>query len=313
MNIDEMHASNARAWDEAAAHYETEIQADIEFLRAGGKNFCSAELAYLGELARWCGRAIHLQCAGGCDTLSLWNLGAQSVVGVDINSRMLACAAAKAQALVAPAQWCCSDILHTPHELDATADLVYTGPCALCWRMDLKAWAQVIARLLKPGGKLYVFDGHPLDWLWHGTSTHYCLEADAVSYAIMANGSKVSVMTDIGSVTASVVTHLRDSNIVYLESNHDVAMLEQGPYPEYLKGRILSDRGHLSNLAAARLVEEHGTVRLKHLVLSHLSESNNSRAIALRTMKEQLASRSDLGRVVVSVSGRHQPTALMAA
>ena len=182
MNIDEMHASNARAWDEAAAHYETEIQADIEFLRAGGKNFCSAELAYLGELARWCGRAIHLQCAGGCDTLSLWNLGAQSVVGVDINSRMLACAAAKAQALVAPAQWCCSDILHTPHELDATADLVYTGPCALCWRMDLKAWAQVIARLLKPGGKLYVFDGHPLDWLWHGTSTHYCLEADAVSY-----------------------------------------------------------------------------------------------------------------------------------
>lgn len=136
---------------------------------------------------------------------------------------------------------------------------------------------------------------------------------DPVSYAIMANGSKVSVMTDIGCVTAGVVTHLRDSNIVYLESNHDVAMLEQGPYPEYLKGRILSDRGHLSNLAAARLVEEHGTARLKHLVLSHLSESNNSRAIALRTMKEQLASRSDLGRVVVSVSGRHQPTALMAA
>ena len=48
MNIDEMHASNARAWDEAAAHYETEIQADIEFLRAGGRNFCAPELAYLG-------------------------------------------------------------------------------------------------------------------------------------------------------------------------------------------------------------------------------------------------------------------------
>jgi hypothetical protein len=69
----------------------------------------------------------------------------------------------------------------------------------------------------------------------------------------------------------------------------------------------------LSNLAAARLVEEHGTAQLKHLVLSHLSESNNTRAIALRTMKNQLASRIDLGRVVVSVSGRHEPTALMAA
>ena len=115
-------------------------------------------------------------------TLSLWNLGAQSVVGVDINARMLACAAAKSHALGAPAQWYCSDILHTPHELDATADLVYTGRGALCWLMDLKAWAEVIVRLLKPGGKLYVFDGHPLDWLWDGTSSHYRFEADAVSY-----------------------------------------------------------------------------------------------------------------------------------
>lgn len=113
MNTHEMHASNARAWDEAAAHYETETQADIEFLRAGGKNFCAPELAYLGDLAQWCGRAIHLQCAGGRDTLSLWNLGAQTVVGVDINARMLACAAAKAQALGAPAQWYCSDVLNT--------------------------------------------------------------------------------------------------------------------------------------------------------------------------------------------------------
>ena len=136
---------------------------------------------------------------------------------------------------------------------------------------------------------------------------------DPVSYAITANGGKVSVMTDIGSVTSSVVTHLRDSNIVYLESNHDIAMLEQGPYPEYLKGRILSDRGHLSNLDAARLVQEHGMPQMKHLVLSHLSESNNSRSVALRTMKEQLASRSDLRNLLVSVSGRHQPTALMAA
>ena len=182
MNTHEMHASNARAFDEAAAQYETEIQSDIEFLRAGGKNFCAPELAYLTGLEEWCRLAIHLQCAGGRDTLSLWNLGAQSVVGVDINARMLACASAKAQALGAPAHWYCSDVLHTAHELDATADLVYTGRGALCWLMDLHAWAQVIARLLKPGGKLYIFDGHPLDWLWEGTSTHYCFEGDTVSY-----------------------------------------------------------------------------------------------------------------------------------
>lgn len=171
-----LHAQTGAAWDEAAARYAQEVEDDIVFLRSGGTNFCPPERRYLSGLSEWCGRAIHLQCAGGRDTLSLWNLGAREVVGVDISEGMLACARRKSDALGAPAQWVRSDILSVPHELDATADLVYTGRGALCWMLDIDGWAQTAARLIKPGGKLYVYEGHPLDWVWDMDAETYRLD-----------------------------------------------------------------------------------------------------------------------------------------
>lgn len=165
-DIRQLHRSTAAAFDEAAAKYADEVAADIDFLRAGGQNFCQSELPYLEGLADWCRRAIHLQCAGGRDTLSLWNRGAHAVVGVDISPRMIACAQQKSAALDAPAAWHCCDVLDTPAALNNTADLVYSGRGAVCWIMDLQAWAAVVTRLLRPGGRLYLFDGHPVANLW---------------------------------------------------------------------------------------------------------------------------------------------------
>jgi SAM-dependent methyltransferase len=142
------------------------VDADIAFLRAGGKNLCLPELRYLRDLGLWCKRAIHLQCAAGGDTLSLWNQGAAEVVGLDISDKMISTARRKSDALNAPALWYCCDVLQAPHELDGTADLVYTGRGALCWIMDIAAWSRTVARLLKRGGRLYVFESHPLDWVW---------------------------------------------------------------------------------------------------------------------------------------------------
>jgi len=65
------HQANRAAWNEAARRYECEVEADIAFLRAGGKNLLAPELRFLHDLSAWCQRAIHLQCAGGRDTLSL--------------------------------------------------------------------------------------------------------------------------------------------------------------------------------------------------------------------------------------------------
>ncbi len=160
------HAETGQTWNETAALYERDEAVDIERLRRGENLLKAPERRRLGNLSPWCHRAIHLQCAGGTDTLCLWLQGAREVVGIDISRRMIDVAARKTKALGAPALWYCSDVLNTPRELDGTADLVYTGKGAIPWMMDLTAWAQVAARLLKPGGRLFVFEGHPLDFVW---------------------------------------------------------------------------------------------------------------------------------------------------
>lgn len=182
MDNSELHGENRQAWNAAAAAYEKAVEDDIEFLRKGGKNFCPPESQFLSDLKSWCRRAIHLQCAGGTDTLSLWNQGADEVVGIDISERMIACAERKSDALGAPAQWFACDVLDTPSELDGTADLVYTGRGALCWIMDYDSWASTVARLLKPGGRLYIYEGHPMTWLWDQGADHLRLDPEYGDY-----------------------------------------------------------------------------------------------------------------------------------
>ena len=160
------HQQTGAAWDVTSAIYARDEEADIALLRSGGSALLAPELRFLSDLGTWCKRAIHLQCAGGTDTLSLWNMGAGEVVGVDISEKMVAVGRRKSSARGAPARWVCCDVLDTPHDLDGSADLVYTGKGALPWMMDIRAWAEVAARLLKPGGLIYVFEGHPLDWVW---------------------------------------------------------------------------------------------------------------------------------------------------
>jgi SAM-dependent methyltransferase len=180
-SVHEQHESNRAAWSEAARRYADEIEDSIAFLRAGGTNFVAPEFDFLRPLMP-CNRAIHLQCAAGHDTLSLWNLGAREVIGVDINEDMLALARKKTEALNAPAYWYRSDVLSTPAALNGTADLVYTGRGAICWMMDIDAWASVVYRLLKPGGHLYLFEGHPVAWMWDMESPELKLDAEYGNY-----------------------------------------------------------------------------------------------------------------------------------
>ena len=178
-NVRGMHAATRNAWDEAAERYEGWLNEAIEEIRSGGINLFGAEVELIGDLHGRCRRAIHLQCAAGRDTLSLWSLGAEEVTGVDFSSRMLDLAERLAKATGAPARWVLADVLDTPHELDGTADLVYTGRGSLIWLQDLDAWAAVVARLLAPGGRFVLFEGHPIEWLFdadengHWAATDY--------------------------------------------------------------------------------------------------------------------------------------------
>jgi SAM-dependent methyltransferase len=161
-----MHRSNRAAWDEAAERYEGWFDEAVALIKGGGSNLFPVEVELIGDLRGRCRRAIHLQCAGGRDTLSLWNLGAEEVVGIDFSPRMLKLAGRLSDAVHAPAQWIEADVLEAPPELDGTGDLVYTGRGALIWLQDLDRWAAVVRRLLSPTGRLVLFDGHPAEWLF---------------------------------------------------------------------------------------------------------------------------------------------------
>jgi SAM-dependent methyltransferase len=184
MDVALTHKHNAAWWDETAAWYgrQGNVDEEIAFLRSGGNYLLDSERQLMGDLAPWCRCAIHLQCSHGRDALSLLNLGADRVVGVDISERLLAVARHKADALGAHASWVLSDILETSHELDGTADLVYMGKGALCWMMDIAAWATVVARLLVPGGRFFVHEAHPLDWVWDTKANDYVLDSEYGDY-----------------------------------------------------------------------------------------------------------------------------------
>jgi SAM-dependent methyltransferase len=173
-----MHDATRRAWDEAAERYEGWFDEAVALIRAGGVNLFGAEVELIGDLHGRCRRAIHLQCAGGRDTLSLWNLGADEVIGVDYSARMLELAARLTEATGAPARWIHSDVLDTPHELDGSADLLYTGRGSLIWLQDLDAWAAVVARLLAPEGRFVLFEGHPAEWLFDADEDGHWVATD---------------------------------------------------------------------------------------------------------------------------------------
>ncbi len=99
---------------------------------------------------------------------------------------------------------------------------------------------------------------------------------DPVGLTMEYNNQKIGVATDLGIATSLVKEHLNNCHILYLESNHDLEMLFNGPYPWHLKQRIKGRTGHLSNLDAAQLLSELNTDSLKHVILAHLSEENNS-------------------------------------
>lgn len=117
--------------------------------------------------------------------------------------------------------------------------------------------------------------------------------AQSCAYRItLSDGQNVAVATDMGKITEEVRKNLSDCSLVMLESNHDVGMLQNGEYPYYLKRRILSDCGHLSNVACAEMAAElikAGTVRL---FLGHLSTENNMPALAYQTNVSEILAKT---------------------
>lgn len=109
---------------------------------------------------------------------------------------------------------------------------------------------------------------------------------DPAGFTIHRNGMKIGIATDLGFATAMVKTHLKDCAILILEANHDPEMLLNGPYPWPLKQRVRSRIGHLSNEDSKELLREITHDRLLHVILAHLSETNNTPQKALSAISQ---------------------------
>jgi len=111
-----------------------------------------------------------------------------------------------------------------------------------------------------------------------------------VCFTFIKDKKKISVATDLGCYDSSITEQLKNSDILFIEANHDIDMLKNGSYPWYLKKRILSDTGHLSNETTGKLISEVMHENLKYVMLGHLSKENNRPELAHETVKSQILS-----------------------
>ena len=114
--------------------------------------------------------------------------------------------------------------------------------------------------------------------------------SDNVGYMLEAEGTAFCVITDAGYVTDEMKEYISKADYLVIEANHDVEMVKNGPYPAFLKERILSHTGHLSNVECGEALVENMSEHLKHVWLCHLSEENNHPELARKTVEAILRS-----------------------
>jgi phosphoribosyl 1,2-cyclic phosphodiesterase len=151
-----------------------------------------------------------------------------------------------------------------------------------------------------------------LEWIESGQSFSinglsicgFSIPHDAVNplgFCLEADGIRIGHVTDLGYLTELAIQRLKDCDVLVLESNHDLEMLKVGPYPWPLKQRIMSSQGHLSNEVVGRFLNVEFDGKAQHIVLAHLSESNNHPDIARMVAAQSLEPRGfDLGNLHVA-------------
>ena len=112
--------------------------------------------------------------------------------------------------------------------------------------------------------------------------------SDNVGYMIEAEGVVFCIITDAGCVTDEMKPFISKANYLVIEANHDEEMVNNGPYPQFLKERILSHTGHLSNRSCGLALVENVTEQLRYVWLCHLSEENNHPELARKTVETVL-------------------------
>lgn len=107
----------------------------------------------------------------------------------------------------------------------------------------------------------------------------------SVGYIIRHQDKSIVYVTDTGYINRKFLAKMENMNLYMIESNHDEVMLMEGPYPRFLKERVISDKGHLSNKTTAKYLSKLIGDNTKNIILAHLSEKNNTKELALEEIK----------------------------
>lgn len=145
--------------------------------------------------------------------------------------------------------------------------------------------------------------------LWPVSTSHDA--PDSVGFRVTDGAAVLGLATDLGFASHLVRHALRSAHILYLESNHDVDLLARGPYPWFLKQRIQSRHGHLSNGECADLLRDLVHPRLRTVVLGHLSETNNEPRLAFGAVHQVLEQTGAAGDVTLLVARQDRPGRLV--
>ena len=110
----------------------------------------------------------------------------------------------------------------------------------------------------------------------------------AYGFILEEDNKSLVYITDTGYLNRRILPKITGKNIYLIESNHDEEMLMDGPYPRYLKERVISDTGHLSNRSTALYLSKVVNNKTKHIILAHISEKNNTEELAYKTTKKKI-------------------------
>jgi phosphoribosyl 1,2-cyclic phosphodiesterase len=131
--------------------------------------------------------------------------------------------------------------------------------------------------------------------------------SDPVGFVFQAEGVRMAVATDLGYIPPNVKAQLKRVDLLLLESNHDLEMLRDGPYPWSVKQRVLSRVGHLSNEATATYLETEYDGQATYVILGHLSESNNLPELAKIAAERALNGHATLLGNRLLLAAQHEP------
>lgn len=195
---------NRRKWDESVPLHVASASYDVPSFLRGNSTLQPLEAKELGSVR---GKSLlHLQCHFGLDTLSWARLGAK-VTGVDFSLPAIRAAQRLARAVGIKARFLRSNVYDLPDVLDERFDIVYTAKGVICWLPDIDRWAQVVARFLKPGGRFYFLEDHPIAEVFPNDATVTRLEPKSPYFTSQAIREEYDGTYAVGAKMRNRVTH----------------------------------------------------------------------------------------------------------